>query len=162
MSPKQFGEDVFFHGTAKENVDSIRRQGFAPSPTGAMGRGVYVTPEIGMANSYASGTAVGKRRAGTVFAVRAEGPPLMNGDNWGQRTYNPDQLTVVHKQNVHPTSADRAYNRKAGFPPLPDTGPKPFTPTPVSQLPKSEVRRRLSEIKRGAQPSRDTDGLLAM
>jgi hypothetical protein len=166
ISGKQFGSDVFFHGTDPARAASILKEGFTPSSAGAMGAGVYVTPKISKANSYASGAMggvtkrSGSRRVGTVLAVRAQGKPLMNGDSWDERTYRPEQLTVVHKQNVNASSTERASDREAGFPPHPDTGPEPFVPTPVSQLPKAEVRKRIAA--RRADPFRDAEGLLVM
>ena len=156
---RQF-QSMVFHGTSPENAARIRREGPRNSPTGRLGAGFYVSPEVGAASLYANSdptdparTSFGRVRKAKVVGFQAKGSPLRS-DTRGtssseERAYEAGQLTPVHVQNSYPTSGIRASQRRMGIPPLPDTGPPRVSPAPVSQWPKFEITRRLA-ARRGS------------
>eukprot|EP00435_Cladocopium_sp_Y103_P048280 s473_g14.t1 len=45
--------EMVYHGTSKESADAILKKGFNPSKDGLLGRGVYVTTDLGKAQAFA-------------------------------------------------------------------------------------------------------------
>lgn len=144
---QEFLQGMQFHGTSRQNAKSIAKGGLRASVIGSVGGGVYVSDKVSLANAYGAKEVTRSRRTGVLFGVRTQGPPQATAP--GLATYSPDQLTVVHRQNVHASSSRRSILRAAGVPSLPDTGPDRPAPTPVSQLPKTEIKKRLAAKKAG-------------
>ncbi|KAJ8275639.1 hypothetical protein COCON_G00073910 [Conger conger] len=74
---------VMYHGTSKEAVESIKKDGFTPSEDGMLGRGVYVSRDIKKASCYPLNVAEGDRRVlvlkvnvGRVMKINYQGHPL--------------------------------------------------------------------------------------
>ncbi len=132
-------EGLVFHGAPQEAVTSIKKRGLQSSSDGWIGSGVYTADDPAYAAMYATR---GKTQTGVVLGLRPKGSPLRTWD--GESTYAPDQLSIVNVQRVNRTSLFRANLRQSGVPPLPKTGPVVQPPIPVTQLPKSEIKRRLT------------------
>ena len=67
----------FFHGTTKEAAAQIKKAGLQPSTdqTATFGRGIYLTPNLEVAQEYAKETAIARRKVGSeVIEVRAKQP----------------------------------------------------------------------------------------
>ncbi|XP_061103633.1 uncharacterized protein LOC133132307 [Conger conger] len=74
---------VMYHGTSKEAVESIKKDGFTPSEDGMLGPGVYVSRDIKKASRYPLNVAEGDRRVlvlkvnvGRVMKINYQGHPL--------------------------------------------------------------------------------------
>jgi hypothetical protein len=124
-----------------------------------MGAGVYLGDSMQTANAYGTASAAGHSRGvsgkkiGEVVAVKrpttepradvaSRIDPHGRDLNFGAEQLGP----VIHRQAVNRTSYVRSQQRAQGEAPLPKTGPKQEA-TPLSQLPKSEVKSRLTEAR---------------
>ncbi|XP_061105440.1 uncharacterized protein LOC133133356 [Conger conger] len=72
-----------YHGTSKEAVESIKKDGFSPSEDGMLGPGVYLSRDIQKASRYPLNVAEGDRRVlvvivnvGRVKKIDRQGHPL--------------------------------------------------------------------------------------
>ncbi|KAJ8275642.1 hypothetical protein COCON_G00073940 [Conger conger] len=84
---------VMYHGTSKEDAESIKRNGFTPSEDGMLGPGVYVSRDIQKASHYPRNVAEGHRRVlvlivnvGKVKKIDHQGHPLQK--TWHAKGYD--------------------------------------------------------------------------
>ncbi|XP_061105437.1 uncharacterized protein LOC133133352 [Conger conger] len=91
--PANYSNYVMYHGTSKEDAESIKRNGFTPSEDGMLGPGVYVSRDIQKASHYPRNVAEGHRRVlvlivnvGKVKKIDHQGHPLQK--TWHAKGYD--------------------------------------------------------------------------
>lgn len=162
---RRHGASLVAHGTGRKEAAAILRQGAKASDGGNLGaNGVYTTNSIQGANTFGTYTRhgqarSGKKRVGRVLMFKPSEAPLRSQAFFGQGTqeklFRPEALgSPVHVQNVNRTTTSRALARERGVRPLPKTGYRQPSPTPVSQLSLKDLRaRKQAVIARRTPPS---------
>jgi hypothetical protein len=124
---------VVYRGMSVNSAKRALTRGFKAAADGDIGSGVYTTPDLRAATSYASPQNNGNsslrghkgKRIGRVFTINDEGlSPIANGkpqdlgfggySRYDQRTFREGQITrdrIVHVQNVNRTTGVRLMRR---------------------------------------------------